>query len=925
MQQGSAPQYAASGVWHVRLLGGLCLDDGQQRLTRLPSRAATALLARLALAPQRAHAREELIEQLWPGVALDVGRNRLRQTLSSLKSLLEPAWRMPPQPVLLADRVSVRVAPGSLTCDATQFEQHARAGRADAARALYGGELLPGFYDEWIDDERLRLAALHDRLALRPEPSAVAPAPAVHGHPAAVVARGPAGAAQVYLPAYLTRMFGAEAQAMRLREQVLAHRLVTLIGPGGSGKTRLAVEVAHSLRENADWPLPVPAPAEPFALIAFVPLLPCTTSAQALDAITGALRITVGGESAITALTAALSERRTLLVLDNFEQLVGQAEGVVAQLLTALPALHAVVTSRRALGLDGEREFALAALELPAEGTPWQVAARNPALALYVERAQAVRADFHLNARNGPVLVELVRALEGMPLAIELAASRVRSIAPAEMLERLRGGGTPRLDLLARSGPSSGMDPRHASMQRVIAWSWEQLTADQQRLLSALTVFAGGFKTSAAAVLARDEPFDAALLLDDLVACSLVFAREDDDAGQRFGLFQPIREFAASKLDDTLARHWRAALRAWALHWAQSLPPTPSLPEVRSEMPNLLAALSSAAADGAPADAIGLLIELRRCLEDVELPAEGLVHAQRAVEACADAPLRAQGHTALAPLLFVAGRGTEALHHAELGAQCEQLDATLRARALHALARVRWRTRRRAEEVEPLLDQAHALVGDGADVGLRASLLALRAFVANAHHKDPARGERLHREALALWEQLGNRHAINSGRYNLAVTAQNADRHADTLRQLEPVVASARELQDWRRLSQSLNVRGNAYSGLRAWARAVDDYQECVRVAWRHFAMYDLAHGFWNLPRALAHLRQPQRAIRMMGFVAHFWRTRFGELTAHDQRYLLRVRRLAARQIDGEQIEALWREGEQMSLPQALDLALASA
>ena len=907
-------------VWHVRLLGGLCLDDGRQRLTRLPSRAATALLARLALAPQRAHAREQLIEELWPGVELDVGRNRLRQTLSSLKSLLEPATRSPARPVLLADRVSVRVAPGSLSCDATQFEQHVRAGRTDAARALYVGDLLPGFYDGWIDDERLRLAALYDRLTELPgaAPSATTATAAEPAHPAPA----PVSQAPVMLPAYLTRVFGAEVAARRLRDLVLAHRLVTVIGPGGSGKTRLSVEVAHSLRQHAEWPLPVPEPAEPFALIAFVPLLSCTTQAQALDAITGALRIPVGGDAAIAALTAALSERRTLLVLDNFEQLVGQAEGVVAQLVASLPALHVLVTSRRALGLDGEREFALAALELPDADQPWQAAAGNPAIALYIERAQAVRSDFHLNARNGPVLIELVRALEGMPLAIELAASRVRSIVPAEMLERLRGGGTPRLDLLARSGTRGGLDPRHVSMQRVIAWSWEQLTAEQARLLSGLTVFAGDFTAAAAAALARGEPFDAALLLDDLVACSLVFTRGDDD-GQRFGVFQPVREFAASKLDEAGARAWRAALRAWALHWARTLPVTPPLSVVRSEMPNLLAALASAASDSAPEDAVQLLLELRHCLEHVELPADGLAHAARAVQTC-KLPLRkAQGHSALAPLFFVAGQSAEALRHAELGVQCEALDGEPKARALHVLARVRWRTRRRADEVEPLLDQA--LAEASSDLGLRASLLALRAFVSSVHQKDPALGERLHGQALALWEQFGNRHAIDSGRYNLAVAAQNAGRHADCLRQLAPIVASARELQDWRRLSQCLNVSGNAHSGLRAWAQAIDDYQECVRIAWRNLASYDLSHGLWNLPRALAHRRQPQRAILLVAYAAHFWRSRFGELNAQDQRYLLRVRRLAARQIDVAQIDALWRQGETLSLQQALALALASA
>ena len=189
--------------------------------------------------------------------------------------------------------------------------------------------------------------------------------------------------------------------------------------------------------------------------------------------------------------------------------------------------------------------------------------------------------------------------------------------------------------------------------------------------------------------------------------------------------------------------------------------------------------------------------------------------------------------------------------------------------------------------------------------------------------RDRVAGERLHAQALALWEQLGNQHAINSGRYNLAVCAQNAGRHADSLRQLEPILASARELHDWRRLSQSLNVSGNAHSGLRAWPQAVADYQECIRTAWKSMASFDLAHGLWNLPRALAHLRQPEVAIRLAAYAALLWRTRFGELGGDDQRYLVRVRRLAARQISAAAIDAAWREGERLTLAQAVALALA--
>jgi tetratricopeptide (TPR) repeat protein len=278
----------------------------------------------------------------------------------------------------------------------------------------------------------------------------------------------------------------------------------------------------------------------------------------------------------------------------------------------------------------------------------------------------------------------------------------------------------------------------------------------------------------------------------------------------------------------------------------------------------------------------------------------------------------------LAPLLFTAGQADAALRHAQLGLDCEQLDAAQRARALHTLARVRWRNRRRADEVEPLLDEADALLQPTSDAELRASLLALRAFVTNAHHRNHAAGERLHAQALALWEQLGNQHAINSGRYNLAVCAQNANRHAECLQRLDPVIASAHEQQDWRRLSQSLNVRGNAFSGLRDWPRALADYQACIRTAWGSMASYDLAFGLWNLPRALAHLRQPEPAIQLAAFAAAFWRGRFGPLQTADERYLLRIRRLAGRQIATARIDALWRDGEHFSLAQAVALALAA-
>ena len=469
------------------------IGGGGQRIDHFPSRAVAVLLARLALAPDRAHAREELVELLWPGVAPDVGRNRLRQTLSTLKSLLEPSGDAAGA-VLRADRLHVRVLPGALDCDARRFEALARAGQAAAARALYGGDLMPGFYDDWVVDERRRLAALQEQLAAVP--------PALSGGPAGRAASEPAAEqpAAPRLPGDLTRLFGAEPVTTLLQTLVPAQRLVTLLGPGGSGKTRLAVETASALRL-------VP---KLFDAVAFVPLVNCVNALQVADAVAAALPLpgSAGPDKSqdkaklADRLVNALGDRRALLVLDNMEQLTGQAEPLLADWLAQLPGLHLLVTSRHALEIDGERCVQIEPLPLPRPDDSLADAAHNPAVALFVDRARAARADFHLGARNQTDIVALVGVLEGMPLAIELAAARIRSFSLRDMLQRLQtppatAGATPGLDLLSRSGPRAGLDARHASMQHTIAWSWQLLSAAEQALLGGLTTFRGGFTARA--------------------------------------------------------------------------------------------------------------------------------------------------------------------------------------------------------------------------------------------------------------------------------------------------------------------------------------------------------------------------------------------------------------------------------------------
>ena len=950
LPESRSPPLHVSAPWQVQLLGALQARRGDVLVSHFGNRSVAALLARLVLFPQRSHAREELIELLWPGVALLAGRNRLRQALFTLRQLLEaPGLTPTPAPALLADRLSVRVAPGAFETDVQRFEHCLRDGRPAQALGLYAGELLPGFYDEWIHAERLRLATLFERAGA---------APAVPGTDPA----RPVEVARSSLPVYLTRFFGRESEGARLRAEVLGHRLVTLLGPGGSGKTRLAVELAAAFRDAGRTPGgalsgPQAGGARPFDFIAFVPLVNCATRAQVLDALLASLHLRQPDDDAFAPLVAALAGRRALLVLDNFEQLSGVAEDVVAQLAAAIPGLHLLVTSRRVLGLDGEREIAIQPLALPVLGgvpsLPLTEAAINPALALFADRARAVRADFHIEPGNLAALVEIVHLLEGMPLAIELAAARVRSIAPASMVELLRAArqapGGQAMELLSRSGPRGVGDLRHASMLRVVEWSWRLLDAAQARLLAALTVFHGGFSAAAVQAVCGGLAIDASVQLDALVAHSLLRASAGVGVGgaSRYATFEPVREYAAQQLAPADAAALRAAHRAWLTEWAHALPATPSLAELRLEMPNLLAALAGAAADAPPAgtgasagagpgpgagatagsngtaaeSAVRLMLPLRRVLEDVELPADGLNSLAQAVAGCTDAALRSQGHTLLGPLLFMAGRHDAALQQAVLGLEGAAPGTPWRGRALHAVARVRWRATRLVNGVTAPLDEAEALARAADDTELLASVLALRAFVVNQRGAH-AEGEALHAQALALWEQSGNRHAINSGLYNLAVCAQNAGRHEETLTRLAQIEPAARALQDWRRLSQVLNVRGNAHSELRRWHEAVASFREGARLAWECLALHELAYVLWNLPRALAHARDPERAVQIAAFAEVFWQTRFGPLSAADHHDLRRVRRLAAHQLDAQRIDALRSAGAALTLADAVRLAL---
>ena len=923
---------ASGGHWQLRLLGDVALTGPSGEPRHLPGRSAAALLARLALAPDRAHPRETLIDQLWPEADLAVGRNRLRQLLSTLKAALRAA---PGQPALLmAERQTLRLLPAGLTCDVVAFEAAVRSGRPADARALYRGELMPGHAAAWVHEERLRLAALADAL----DRHVAGPADEPAGLPGALRARD--------LPAYLTRLHGADAQVARLLLDVQAHRLVSVLGPGGHGKTRLAVEVAQALAAAPSGPSPGHQPRH-FDLVAFVPLVACAGGPGAADAVLAALLLALH-QDAKQALPLAqwqqlqrlLAGRHTLLVLDNAEQLVNEIGPLLADLLASCPGLHLLVTSRRALGLDGEQQRPLPALPLPATGAsrgmPSAAAGAspltNPAVALFIDRARAVRPDFEPDPAQADAVAALVQHLQGMPLAIELAASHVANLSPSALLGLLQGpsGSSPGLRLLARSGPRAGGDPRHASMLGVVRWSWQLLSPAARLLLPRLSVVAGSFSLDTAVALAQSAPLDAALALQELVAHSMLRA---EPGCNRYAMYELIREFAASVLPPEdqapLRRRHRQCLIGWFRQLALSTP----LQQIRPEVASLAAALIGAEADGAFGEAAALAGAAQTALSAITLPVPALAALQHCADRLDDPVQQAVTRAGLARTWLLTGQTGPALHLAlQALAQLPGRDAMpgapaapqpaglARALVLTRIAHVLWRLQR-DPRASAWLDEALARASQAGAQGLQATILTNQGALLRTAH--PTASIVLQRRAVAAWAAAGDAHGVNVGRCNLAMALlARRDGAAEAVALAGQAMRDTRIQGDDMQHALACNLYGEAWSRLGQWAQAAGAYRDCIGMAYAAADPWPLVYGLWNLPRALAHLRQPEPAALLMGFSqAHSLQVTGGH-TAGDQHDLRRLRRLCQAQLGAASTQAAWQAGAALSLAEAVRLAL---
>jgi len=337
------------------------------------------------------------------------------------------------------------------------------------------------------------------------------------------------------LPTQLTSFIGRVGEQKTVQALIEKHRVVTLVGAGGCGKTRLAIQVGAAELENfRDG-------------VRFVDLAPLSGVGLVIDAIAAALKIEAG-LSAIDALVRALEGTQTLIILDNCEHLLAECAEAVSALLRASGDVRVLATSREPLGLAGEMMWRVPPLSLPdGERSPDEVV-KCEAVQLFVDRATAARADFSLTSSNTAAVVEICRILEGLPLAIELAAARAKTLTPQDIRSRL----SDRFRLL------TGGRGRHQTLRSTIDWSYDLLPENERALFRRLSVFAGGFDLQAMEAICGDS-LDT---IEHLVDKSLVVVEQLSDERLRYRLLETLRHYAAERVveageeEDARERHF---------------------------------------------------------------------------------------------------------------------------------------------------------------------------------------------------------------------------------------------------------------------------------------------------------------------------------------------------------------------------------
>src|SRR5574341_898469 len=590
------------------------------------------------------------------------------------------------------------------------------------------------------------------------------------------------------LPAQVTSFVGRENELAEVKKLLNEAHILTLIGPGGTGKTRLALQaVAEMINDFEDG-------------VFFVALAPITDPGLVASTIAQAIGITEsGGQSIIDGLKDYLQGKSLLLLLDNFEQVISAA-ALVAELLVACRELKILVTSREGLRIGGEHEYPVPPLALPilTQRPSLEALTQYAAVKLFIQRAQAVKPDFNITNDTAPTVAEICYRLDGLPLAIELAAARIKLLSPRAMLARLEN----RLEFL--TGGGRDLPARQQTLRNAIAWSYDLLSEEEQKLFRRLSIFVGGSTLEAVEAVAGDQSARVSVLdqLGSLLDKSLLREVEGTDGEPRFVMLELLREFGLEQLEGSGEQE-----------------------AIRGRHANFCLALAEGAeASLESAEQVQWMDRMEQEHDNLRAALEWSKTADGTGELC----LRLAG--ALGSFWEVRGHFSEGRERlsAILSTKSAQGQTAARARLLARAAELAYR-----QSVYPattsLAKESLAIyrkIGD--EQGIASTLIKLGN--AATERGSYATASRFLEEALTIWRERKDKHGTARALISLGWTAlRSGDTHLANTR-LEEALALSRELGDARSMGFELSRLGEVALRQGDYARATQLMEESLEL-----------------------------------------------------------------------------------------------
>jgi predicted ATPase len=721
------------------------------------------------------------------------------------------------------------------------------------------------------------------------------------------------------LPAQLTSFIGREKEIAAVKRLIAANRLTTLTGSGGAGKTRLSLQVASELLDSFSdgvW---------------FIEFAPLSDPALVLQTVTNTLGLREeAGRPLLDVLTDYLRAKKVLLILDNCEHLVEAAAQLVQALLRACPNLHLLISSREALGIPGETAYRVPSLSIPDTylAQSAETVTQCEAARLFIERAQTALPAFVVTDKNAPAVAQVCSRLDGIPLAIELAAARVKMLKVEQIAERLDD----RFRLL--TGGSRTALPRQQTLQAMIDWSYDLLPEPERALLRRLSVFAGGWTLEAAETVCQGSGIDDYNLLElltQLINKSLVVVDADQEIETRYRLLETVRQYAREKLSEA----------------GEGL-------EVRDRHLQYFLGL----AERAEPQVQGA--EQQAWLDRLEVEHDNF---RAALEwSLGGEETRAQAGLRIASSLwwfwFMRGHGDEGGEWFKRALTASQASGDLVTRA-KALSKFGWLKSFSAARAEECLALSRAL----GPAGRESMALALWGLGAAAWYQaDYARAKSLEEESLQLFREIGHRWGICETLVWLgnAMSAQGDHQQATLLFEESLVLArQARdaneigwalwqlggaamvrgdydqatslleeslvlqiELKSYLGIPWLLNALGNVALHKGDYLQAAARYKEILTLFWERGDERRIAESLEQLANVAAVSKQPQQAARLFGAAQALRESSGAALHPYQCAEYEHCLDVLRPQLDETILTGLWAEGQALTMKQAVTYAL---